>query len=369
MVLRSKVKHLVTANPGEVRPLAPDSQGEFTPTCTVVICTRERPTHLDHCLEAVMRLVYSSFDVLVVDNAPRDAQTRDVAARWGVRYVVEPAVGLSRARNQAMRECHSDVIAFLDDDALPDPEWLTGLAREFEDPRVMAVGGRILPLSVETEGERLCAMINNSDSRGSERRVVDRQVRSWFELANFGGVGDGGNMAFRGRTLEIWPGFEERLGRGAILHGSEEHHAFFSLIERGYRVVYTPHAVVRHPYPRTLQELRARHLSELTGFTGYLTLLLVEEPRYRRATLRYVIEALTGTPHPWRSRAASPHPRLVPRWRMLLACLCGPFRYAQSRLTYPPPVSLEIESDGSPALDAWHTSNVKSLARESASPK
>jgi cellulose synthase/poly-beta-1,6-N-acetylglucosamine synthase-like glycosyltransferase len=71
--------------------------------------------------------------------------------RWGVRYVVEPLVGLSRARNRGARACDSEIVAFLDDDALPEPEWLSGLLREFEDPLVMAVTGRILPLSVETK--------------------------------------------------------------------------------------------------------------------------------------------------------------------------------------------------------------------------
>ena len=48
---------------------------------------------------------------------------------------------------------------------------------------------------------------------GDERRAVDRQEPAWFEMANFGGVGDGGNMAFRRRAFDIWPGFHERLGR------------------------------------------------------------------------------------------------------------------------------------------------------------
>src|SRR2546428_12256692 len=70
------------------------------PSCTVVICTRARPTHLERCLTAVARLVYAHFEVLVVDNAPSDVRTREVAAQWGVRYISEPVPGLSRARNR-----------------------------------------------------------------------------------------------------------------------------------------------------------------------------------------------------------------------------------------------------------------------------
>ena len=117
----------------------------------------------------------------------------------------------------------------------------------------------------------------------------------------------------------------------SLLYGSEEHHAFFSLIDRGYRVVYTSDAVARHPYPRTMQELRARHLHDLAAATAYMTLMFAET-RYRGVLARYVYEALKGTPRAWRREPTTSHPRIVPRWRMLLALLSGPLLYARSRL-------------------------------------
>src|SRR3989441_8431471 len=166
----------------------------FTPSCSVVICTRNRPAQLDQCLEAASRLTYPKFDVLVVDNAPTDTRSRDVASRWGVRYVIEPEPGLSRARNRGARACDSEIIAYLDDDAVPEPEWLSGLAQEFVDPLVMAAAGLVLPLRVETEAERLCVAIGGAESGSKERLVVDSQVPLWFEIANFGGIGIGANM-------------------------------------------------------------------------------------------------------------------------------------------------------------------------------
>ena len=92
----------------------------FTPSCTVVICTRDRPEHLERCLGAVSRLDYSPFEVLVVDNASRNGRSRDVAARWNARYIFEPVAGLSRARNIAARACNTEIVALLDDDAVPE---------------------------------------------------------------------------------------------------------------------------------------------------------------------------------------------------------------------------------------------------------
>ena len=315
------------------RPVPALHRDACLPSCTVVICTRNRPTHLDRCLKAVVRLVYSYFEVLVVDNAPRDVGTREVAAQWGVRYIIEPVPGLSRARNRGARACGTEIVAYLDDDELPDPEWLSALACEFKDPKVMAVTGRILPLRIETEAERLCASIDSAHASGGEEpQVVNCQSAAWFERASFGGVGNGGNMAFRRCAFSIWRGFDERLGRGTILSGGEEHYAFFSLIDSGYHVVYTPRAVVRHPYPCTMEELRARHLKAFAASAGYMTFLFFEEPRYQLAIIRYIVEWLLGTRRTWRPQVPGSRPRLVPRWRALLALLSGPWLYARSWL-------------------------------------
>src|SRR5690349_8332931 len=76
------------------------NHASFAPSCSVVICTPDRPAELERCLEMVSRIVYPRFDVIVVDNAPCDTGARKVSARWGVRYITEPVPGLSRARNR-----------------------------------------------------------------------------------------------------------------------------------------------------------------------------------------------------------------------------------------------------------------------------
>jgi len=301
------------------------------PACTVVVCTRSRPALLDRCLAAVSALTYPGFDVLVVDNAPPDSQARAVAGRWRTRYILEPRRGLSRARNAGARASASAVLAYLDDDAVPEPSWLDALTAEFADPRVMAATGRILPIE-ETQAPDIRAWRAGLDC-GAERRAVDRDTPHWFEMANFGGVGDGGSMAIRRAAFEHWPGFHERLGRGALVNGGEEHHAFFSLVDRGFRVVYTPHARVRHPFPGTAADLRRRQLRDATAAAAYMTLLFVEEPRYRRRVLSYVAGWLGGARRTWRANRVPAASRLAARWRMLAAYGAGPLLYACSRVT------------------------------------
>jgi cellulose synthase/poly-beta-1,6-N-acetylglucosamine synthase-like glycosyltransferase len=82
--------------------------------------------------------------------------------------------------------------------------------------------------------------------------------------------------------------------------GGEEHYAFFTLIDLGYRVVYSPDAVVRHPFPETLRALRDRRLRYLSASIGYIAFLFFDQSRYRMRILKYLVEALRGVRRPWR---------------------------------------------------------------------
>jgi cellulose synthase/poly-beta-1,6-N-acetylglucosamine synthase-like glycosyltransferase len=289
------------------------------PSCTVVICTRDRPDNLDHCLAALALVDYPNFDVLVVDNAPSDSRSRDIAARWNVRYLVESRPGLSFARNAGCRASTADVLAFLDDDSIPEPDWLRALAAGFADPSVLAVTGRILPPAASVP-----AGVPFNLDLGPERRRFDRNDPLWFEKANFGGIGIGCNMAIHRRAFGIWSGFDERLGRGTPMHSGEESHAFFRLIEAGAVIAYLPEARVVHP----LSPL-GDHLKDLSAAVPYMMLLFFESS-YKRRLLRYLLSATPGTARPWRYT----RPERVPSvpWRRLRALLTGVQMFRLGRL-------------------------------------
>ena len=67
-----------------------------------------------------------------------------------VGYFHEPERGLNVARNRALRVARGDVVAFVDDDAIPEPEWLDGLMPNFQSPRVVCVTGLTLPIALDT---------------------------------------------------------------------------------------------------------------------------------------------------------------------------------------------------------------------------
>jgi glycosyltransferase involved in cell wall biosynthesis len=294
---------------------------------TVVVCTRRRADLLARCLDALARLEYPDHEVLVVDNTPGDAPTREVAQRAGARYLVEPEAGLSRARNAGARAASGHFVAYTDDDATPEPDWLgchvTALA---EDPTLAATTGRVLPGPAGSAAAAAYAAVGGEDLGPAGFRV-DRSTDGWFERANFGGVGVGPNMVFRRDLFERGWGFSERLGLGTLLP-CEEHHAFYTLIRDGHAVRYLPDAVVHHDAPADPAELARRSNRILEGSSAYLVMLLAEERGFRLHALRYAAAALRGRRRAWRPPAAAP---LGARRVRLRAAAAGPWLYARNR--------------------------------------
>ena len=243
--------------------------------------------------------------------------------------MVEPIKGLSRARNRGAPESRGEILAYIDDDAVPEPRWLSSIVLAFEDSRVMAAAGRVIPFELsETNG----GFPLPNARQGRAHRVIDLSDPYWFEIANFGGIGIGANMAFRRSAFAVWPGFDVRLGRGAAIDAGEENYAFFSLVQLGFRILYTPDAVVRHSVNGTSAEITSQHLHSLSTISAYILFLLVEHPRYRARLLRYIAGGMRAVSRPWRDEETTGAGRIAPRSRELLAWFSGPLLFAKSRL-------------------------------------
>lgn len=299
------------------------------PLASVVVATRYRIQLLGRCLAALSSLDHDDYEVIVVDNTAGDAEVEQLARDAGFRYVQEPQVGLSRARNTGAGAARGNIVAFLDDDAIPDPDWLTHHTRALEDTTLGATTGRVLPIASD---QATAGPLGGADQfdLGSVPFRLDRSNPAWFEISNFGGIGIGPNMAFRRILFERGFEFRTSLGPGARVAG-EEHYAFFTIIRAGHAIEYVPAAVVRHDFATTQGELADRRRRILEGGAGYITMLLAEEPEFRRATLRYVVEALRGVRRPWRH--SPPEPRSGSRSALLRAAIRGPLLYVQTRRT------------------------------------
>jgi GT2 family glycosyltransferase len=258
------------------------------------------------------------FQLIVVDNAPVKFPAVAAAAAFGARYVLEPDIGLSRARNAGVRAAAGDAVAFIDDDAAPDCNWLAAVAAAFLDPEVGVVTGDIVPLTSTPDPGAY---------RVAERRLLRRSHGEWFEIASFGGVGNGGNMAFRRDALLRVGGFDARLGAGAPLPGCEEHEAFMRVVEAGYAAVSDPSAVVFHE--GSARDWRRRAAVQFALAFPYILFLFRVKRGYRARIARYGIGALFGKRRRWRSER---RPALLTQWQRATAALMVP-RLAWRALT------------------------------------
>jgi glycosyltransferase involved in cell wall biosynthesis len=214
---------------------------------SAVICTHNRVDYLQKALGSLLQqtLPASTYEILIVDNGSDDA-TRDVVLNMmrsvnNLRYFFEPLLGLSRARNRGISEARGAFIAFLDDDAIADADWLEwGVRVHKEHPGGLGfVGGEVRPI---WESRRPAWLSDD--------------LLPYLSLAKVGNYatyvdGDSGlvgaNMMFRVNDLIECGGFSVLLGRkGECLLSNEELVLKRALQERGLRSLYHPRVAVSH---------------------------------------------------------------------------------------------------------------------------
>lgn len=219
---------------------------------SAAICTRDRPEELRRALESLSAQTVPPAEILVIDNAPADDRARRVVREHfpAVRYLREEVPGLDVARNRALAEAAGEVVAFLDDDAVAEPEWTARTAAVFAESAQIAIcTGRVDALSLETEGARLFEA-NGGFARG-DRRIHLPADRGRTPLIAWSiGVGSGCSMAVRRRTVLDLGGFDEALDLGPALPGGGDLDILWRTLDAGYEVVYEPAVRARHEHRR-----------------------------------------------------------------------------------------------------------------------
>ncbi len=213
---------------------------------SVIVCTHNRSSLLSEGVPQVLaqQLPAGGYEVLIVDNASSDdtpERARDLIERYPgrVRYARENRLGLSSARNAGIRHANGLIIAFIDDDAVPDQGWLASLVSAFDDPAVACAGGPVIP-------------------------VLQGDLPAWFspKLQNYISIFDKGsepvpliyneyprgvNIAFRKTVFQMVGLFSISFGRkGQSLMSYEEIELCYRIERAGWAIRYVPGASVRH---------------------------------------------------------------------------------------------------------------------------
>jgi len=211
---------------------------------SVIIPTRNRAQSLAALLESLARAETpqgATIVIFIVDNGSTDGtavmlQKRiSLQNRYPLRVFNQPTPGKSNALNLALANCDGDLLVVFDDDVTVEPRCLVELAAAYRNSGFAAIQGRILP-GRDSEGR------SADDNRLREYNIP--LIDYGDEIREIRGL-TGTNMSFKREILDVIGYFDARLGPGAA--GFSEDTEFSLRIRKaGFKIGYTPHAVVYH---------------------------------------------------------------------------------------------------------------------------
>ena len=217
--------------------------------------------YLARCLEAIQAQTLRPDEVLVVDDGSTD-RTAEIARGYPVTVVPHGVnQGLAAARNTGVRSARNELVASLDADCRPEPEWLERLAARFVGERTALGGGRLEEAVQRTAGDRF-RKLHMPQHWGSEPRTNPPHVHG------------NNNLGRKSALLEVG-GYDERLRTNF-----EDVDLSRRLRARGYDTYYEPSALVWH--------LKEDDGSSILRALWRYTRLGYEEPITRANVLRRV---------------------------------------------------------------------------------
>ncbi|MFL4469315.1 glycosyltransferase family 2 protein [Tateyamaria armeniaca] len=108
---------------------------------SVVVVSRDRPDALMRCLTGLAQVQFAPFEVVVVADEDGRTAVSELPFVDQLKVVPFEHPNISEARNLGISHAAGDIIAFIDDDAVPEPGWLTHLITPFQQSHVAATGG------------------------------------------------------------------------------------------------------------------------------------------------------------------------------------------------------------------------------------
>ena len=212
------------------------------PTFSVVINTLNRASELQKTLESFKWLKYpGEFEIIVV-NGPSSDHTEDIIASWLplIRVGKCEVANLSVSRNIGICMAQGDIVAFIDDDAIPEPEWLTQLSEVYKDPIVGGAGGLVYNHTGYEFQSKYCVVdrFGNADTS----QIQPTPHLSFPKSYRFPHL-LGCNASFRRAALLEINGFDEEFE-----YFLDETDVCLRIVDEGYLIAQLPCAYVHHKY-------------------------------------------------------------------------------------------------------------------------
>ena len=263
------------------------------PSVSVVIVSHGRPDLLGLCLTGVGQLDYPHFEIVVVADAEGADAVRAHALGEQVKLVVFDTPNIAAARNAGIAQAGGEIIAFIDDDAVPEPMWLQHLIAPFQDGQIAAAGGYVIGrngFSFQWRGRAVDVDAQTEDIAlpGDAPVVFDGTAQRGIKT-------EGTNMAVRRNVLAALGGFDP-----AFHFYLDETDLNMRLGQMGHKTAIVPLAQVHHGYaksarrsaervPRDLHQIGASLAVYLRKHGGDLGRFAPQREAQRRRLLRHMV--------------------------------------------------------------------------------
>lgn len=210
---------------------------------SIVICTYNRASFLLRTLQSLDALKYRNFEVIVV-NGPSSDETMEILQlyKYRIKIRLNPERNLSISRNIGIKASAGDIVALLDDDAIPDPSWLDDILSYYTDDSVGGVGGKVYGPG----GDHFQFTNGTIDIWGQPDAL--RQMPGDFNDPD-------------GKVYNIMMGTNSTFRRKALLEvgGFDEYYEYYHdesdvdvrLIRHGYKILHHPCAYVHHEFAKS----------------------------------------------------------------------------------------------------------------------
>lgn len=258
---------------------------------SVVIVTRNRPKKLLQCLLALSKNSLSDFEVVVVDQSDRemtDHRVRAVSKNFKqFHYIYSRQKGKSKGLNLGIQASHSSLIAFTDDDCIPEKNWLSVLYKNFNrHSEVVGIFGRTLPFRPEKNPERICPSI--FEQRYSKNTIIDKPC------VHSENIGFGNNMAFRKTVFKELGGFKEWLGPGSLACAAEDAEFALRALISGKKLLHANDVIMFHDKWLTGQEDTNLFSLYLTGGLACYGYYSLKKNEFAKRHLKDILQQTMG---------------------------------------------------------------------------
>ncbi len=227
---------------------------------SVIIPTFNRVDYLQTCLKSIVKqnIQCDQFEIIVIDNGSKD-KTHEIVNQFisgypshTIRYFYDDVPGLLTGRHRGAKEAKRELLIFADDDIIAEEGWLSAIVDTFHRfPDVHLVGGKCLPeyeteppswlnyfWKVLSDGDKMMGELSLCDFGESEKEIHPASV--W-----------GLNFSIRKESLLQLGGFNPDCIPSHLQHfqGDGETGLSLKAIEKGFKAVYNPKALVYHKVP------------------------------------------------------------------------------------------------------------------------